>query len=103
MISDARHLLRGAGTRHAGVRSQILALEAHMTKLVIIVVGLALGFAAGAMSRSRYAEASPSPGCRQWAVQAFVSPGNHEVAAPEGWEPFAGAPGGFTARRCIKG
>jgi hypothetical protein len=84
-------------------KRQVLVLDTHMTKVLTILFALALGIAAGVIAHSRYAEASLSAGCRRWAVQAFVSPGNREVAAPEGWEPFAGAPGGFTARRCIEG
>ena len=102
MNSDSRRWITGARARQAGAKHQILVWDTHMTKVVMILLALALGIAAGVITRSRYAEASPSAGCRQWSVQAFVSPGSREVAAPEGWEPFAGGPGGFTARRCIK-
>ena len=102
MNPDFRNWVPGSQARDAAGKRQLLVLETHVTKLFAVLLALALGIAVGVIARSRYAEASPSAGCRQWAVQAFVSPGSREVAAPEGWEPFAGAPGGFTARRCIK-
>ena len=88
--------------RVATGRIQDLRLDTDMTKLLMVLLAVALGIAGAAIARSRYAEASASGGCRQWAVQAFLAPGSREVAAPEGWEPFAAGPGGFTARRCVK-